>query len=147
MRSRAAICALLLSAPVLGDTFGSGDHEFTIEFLTIGAAGNSPDVSGFGAAKNLTLVGDAAIVTDPDRGSVLSLDGAGDYGETAANTAGDRRLAGFLASLEPLLIEIAYQAHTASSTARDRMQAEVRNDLLFKIRVMNTQLKNSRVSA
>jgi len=64
----------------------------------------------------------------------------------AASAGGDRRLAGFLASLEPLLIELAYEAHTASNNARERMQKEVRDDLLFKIRVMNKQLKTSRLT-
>ncbi len=67
------------------------------------------------------------------------------YRQSAA-AGGDRRLAGFLAGLEPLLIELAYEAHAASNTAHERMRQEVRDDLLFKIRVMNNQLKTSQVS-
>ncbi len=64
----------------------------------------------------------------------------------AANAGGNRRLASFLASLEPLLIELAYEVHSASNNARERLQGEVRDDLLFKIRVMNNQLKSSQIS-
>jgi hypothetical protein len=67
------------------------------------------------------------------------------YRQTASAT-GNRRLAGFLSGIEPLLIELAYEAHTASQSARERMQQEVRDDLLFKIRVMNNQLKNRQIS-
>jgi hypothetical protein len=62
------------------------------------------------------------------------------YRQSAAND-GNRRLAAFLAGLEPLLIELAYEAQNTSETTRERMQAEVRDDLLFRIRVMNGQLK------
>jgi hypothetical protein len=64
----------------------------------------------------------------------------------SASAAGDRRLAGFLATLEPLLIELAYEAHRSSDSARSRMQSEAKDDLLFRIRVMNKQLKNRKIS-
>ena len=64
------------------------------------------------------------------------------YRQSAASD-GDQRLASFLAGIEPLLIELAYEAHLGSNTARKRMQQEVRDDLLFKIRVMNNRLKTS----
>ena len=67
------------------------------------------------------------------------------YRQSAA-ASGNRRVAGFLAGIEPLLIELAYEAHLASQTARQRMQKEVREDLLFKIRVMNKQLKSKEIS-
>ena len=62
------------------------------------------------------------------------------YRRSAAER-GEERLARFLSGLEPLLIELAYEAHKASNTTRERLQQEVRDDLLFKIRVMNNQLK------
>ena len=67
------------------------------------------------------------------------------YRQTAT-AGGNRRLASFLEGLEPLLIELAYEAHLDSVTTRRRMQEEVREDLLFKIRVMNKQLKTKEIS-
>ena len=58
----------------------------------------------------------------------------------AAVTQGNQKLAAFLADLEPLLIEMAYQAQTGSVATRERMQQEVENGLLFRVRVMNQQL-------
>ena len=65
----------------------------------------------------------------------------------AAVTQGNQQLAAFLAELEPLLIELAYEAHKTSPATRDRMQQEVRNNLLFRVRIMNRQLNNSNISA
>lgn len=67
------------------------------------------------------------------------------YRQSAA-TRGDRRLAVFLADIEPLLIELAYGAQTASPTARQRMQDEVRDKLLFRVRVMNNRLKQPQIT-
>lgn len=64
----------------------------------------------------------------------------------AAVTQGNQQLAAFLAELEPLLIELAYEAHKTSPATRDRMQQEVRNNLLFRVRIMNRQLNNSNIS-
>lgn len=64
----------------------------------------------------------------------------------AATAQGKHRLAAFLAELEPLLIELAYQAQTASPATRERMQQEVRDGLLFRVRVMNKQLNKSGIS-
>lgn len=64
----------------------------------------------------------------------------------AATNQGKHRLAAFLASLEPLLIEMAYAAQARSPTSRERMQQEVRNGLLFRVRVMNNQLKKPETS-
>jgi len=64
----------------------------------------------------------------------------------AAETRGDQKLASFLADLEPMLIELAYEAYKTSPATRDRMQQQVRDDLLFRIRVMNQQLNNSQIS-
>jgi hypothetical protein len=57
-----------------------------------------------------------------------------------------QQLARFLAELEPLLIELAYEAHKASPDSLDRMQREVRDSLLFRVRVMNQHLKQPHVS-
>ena len=64
----------------------------------------------------------------------------------AAISRGEHKLAAFLGELEPLLIEMAYEAYKSSPTTRERMQEEVGNRLLFRVRVMNKQLKDSRIS-
>ena len=58
----------------------------------------------------------------------------------AAVHQGNHKLAAFLADLEPLLIELAYQAQSGSPATRERMQQEVKDGLLFRVRVMNKQL-------
>jgi hypothetical protein len=55
-------------------------------------------------------------------------------------------LAAFLAELEPLLIELAHEAHKTSPATRDRMQQEVRDSLLFRVRIMNKQLNSPYIS-
>jgi len=64
----------------------------------------------------------------------------------AAISQGKHQLAVFLAELEPLLIELAYEAQSGSTATRERMQQEVKNGLLFRIRVINQQLKKSEIS-
>ncbi len=61
----------------------------------------------------------------------------------AAVVQGKQKLATFLADLEPLLIELAYQAQSGSPATRERMQQEVKDGLLFRVRVMNQQLSKS----
>ena len=58
----------------------------------------------------------------------------------AARSAGNTRLANFLTELEPLLIELAYESYNTSPTTHQRLQQEVNDGLLFKVRVMNKQL-------
>jgi hypothetical protein len=64
----------------------------------------------------------------------------------AAISQGKHKLAAFLAGLEPLLIELAYEAQSGSPATRERMQQEVRNGLLFRVRVMNKQLNKPEIS-
>ena len=64
----------------------------------------------------------------------------------AAISQGNHKLAAFLAGLEPLLIELAYEAQSGSPATRERMQQEVRDGLLFRIRVMNKQLNKPEIS-
>lgn len=64
----------------------------------------------------------------------------------AATTRGEHRLAAFLGSLEPLLIELAYEAWRDSPQTHDRMQQEVRDRLLFRVRAFSQYLQNSTVS-
>lgn len=64
----------------------------------------------------------------------------------AAVARGDHKLAAFLADLEPLLIEMAYQAQSGSQATRERMQKEVREGLLFRVRAMNTLLNKPEIS-
>jgi hypothetical protein len=67
------------------------------------------------------------------------------YRKSAA-AQGKHQLARFLADLEPLLIELAYEAHKATPESLNRMQKEVRDTLLFRVRVMNQQLKQPNIS-
>jgi hypothetical protein len=64
----------------------------------------------------------------------------------AAISRGENQLAAFLGDIEPLLIEMAYQAYQTSPTTRERMQLEISNSLLFRVRVMNKQLNDSQIS-
>ncbi len=64
----------------------------------------------------------------------------------AATSQGKHKLAAFLGDLEPLLIELAYQAQSGSTATRERMQQEVRDSLLFRVRVMNKQLNKPQIS-
>ena len=64
----------------------------------------------------------------------------------AAESQGNHKLAVFLADLEPLLIELAYGAQSGSPATRERMQQEVQNGLLFRVRVMNKQLNKPQFS-
>jgi len=64
----------------------------------------------------------------------------------AALAQGNQKLAAFLADLEPLLIELAYQAQSGSAATRERMQREVEDGLLFRVRVMNQQLSKPETS-
>ena len=64
----------------------------------------------------------------------------------AAAARGDHKLANFLAGLEPLLIELAYEAHQGSPLTRDRMQQEAKDSLLFRVRAVNRHLQKSTVS-
>ncbi len=64
----------------------------------------------------------------------------------AAVSQGNQKLATFLADLEPLLIELAYQAQSGSAATRERMQQEVKDGLLFRVRVMNKQLNKPEIS-
>jgi len=51
--------------------------------------GTAGDTSGFGTAADGTMVGDAGVVTDAERGKVLSLDGDGDYVDCGLNSKFD----------------------------------------------------------
>jgi len=64
----------------------------------------------------------------------------------AAMNQGNKQLAALLTELEPLLIEMAYEAQKNSPATRERMQEEVKNGLLFKVRVMNNQLRKPQTS-
>jgi len=64
----------------------------------------------------------------------------------AAVQQGNHKLAAFLADLEPLLIELAYRAQSGSPATRERMQQEVKDGLLFRVRVMNKQLNKPEIS-
>jgi hypothetical protein len=64
----------------------------------------------------------------------------------AAVSQGNHKLATFLSELEPILIELAYEAQSGSPATRERMQKEVRDGLLFRVRVMNNQLNKPEIS-
>jgi hypothetical protein len=82
--------------------------------------------------------------TDAERATDLLV--ANRLYRSAAMARGNQKLAKFLAGLEPLLIELAHEAYKASPATRDRMQQEVRDKLLFRVRVVNKQLDQSRIS-
>lgn len=63
----------------------------------------------------------------------------------SASARGDRKLARFLADIEPLLIEMAYEAQAGSGTTFERMQDEVRSKMLFRVRVMNARLNQPQI--
>ena len=67
------------------------------------------------------------------------------YRQSAASH-GDQKLAAFLAALEPLLIELAYEAYRESPETRDRMQQEVKDSLLFRVRAVSQRLQNNTLS-
>lgn len=64
----------------------------------------------------------------------------------AAQSRGNLKLAALLSEIEPLLIELAYEAHKESPASRDRMQREVRDSLLYRVRIMNRQLNRQNIS-
>lgn len=64
----------------------------------------------------------------------------------AALTRGDQKLASFLNEVEPMLIELAYEAFRKSPETRERMQQDMKDSLLFRIRVMNQQIAASQIS-
>lgn len=82
--------------------------------------------------------------TDAERATDLLV--ANRLYRNAAISKGDQKLAAFLAGLEPLLIEMAHEAHKASPATHGRMQQEVRDSLLFRVRVMNKQMNQSNIS-
>lgn len=49
MKVRFLPILLLLAAPAFADTFGSGANTFTMDFVTIGNAGNAADDTGYGS--------------------------------------------------------------------------------------------------
>jgi hypothetical protein len=105
-------------------------------------------VSGHLEQLNLvfTLFADQADTSADEAGRVTDLLVANRLYRQAAVSRNDHVLAAFLSELEPILIEIAHEAHKASPTARDRMQQEIRDSLLFRVRVMNKQLENPSIS-
>jgi hypothetical protein len=84
--------------------------------------------------------------TGTDAGQITDMLVANRLYRQAAISRGDHQLATFLSELEPVLIELAHDAHTSSSTSRTRMQQEIKDHLLFRIRVMNQQLVNPNIS-
>jgi len=105
-------------------------------------------ISGHLDQLNLALTQFANVpeTSDADAGRATDMLVANRLYRQAAISQGNHQLAAFLSELEPLLIELAYEAHKTSPATRDRMQQEVRNNLLFRIRVMNKQLDHSRIS-
>ena len=83
--------------------------------------------------------------------------GAGSFTRYMVGDVGNRRLVEvdtngeltnvlFLGDLEPMLIELAYEAYRHSPATRDRMQQEVKDNLLFRVRLISQQLNNSTLS-
>ena len=84
--------------------------------------------------------------TGADAGGATDMLVANRWYRQAAISQGNHQLAAFLSELEPLLIELAYESHRTSPATRDRMQQEVRNNLLFRVRIMSKQLNESNIS-
>lgn len=105
-------------------------------------------VSGHLDQLNLTLTefANTADTAVADAGRITGLLVANRLYRQAAVTRGDHQLAAFLSELEPVLLELAHEAHNQSPTARVRMQQEIKDRLLFRIRVMNKQLDNPTIS-
>jgi len=105
-------------------------------------------VSGHLEQVNLVLTQFANSTSTSDREAEYATDMlvANRLYRQAAATQGNHKLAAFLAELEPLLIEMAYEAQSGSPATRERMQKEVREGLLFRVRVMNAQLNKSEIS-
>jgi hypothetical protein len=81
-----------------------------------------------------------------DAGQITDMLVANRLYRQAAITRGDLQLASFLSGLEPVLIELAHEAYNGSPATYARMQQEIRDTLLFRIRVMNKQLDNPNIS-
>jgi len=81
-----------------------------------------------------------------DAGQITDMLVANRLYRQAAISRGDHQLASFLSELEPILIELAHDAQMGSPTSRSRIQQEIKNHLLFRIRVMNQQLVNPNIS-
>lgn len=94
----------------------------------------------------LTQFANSSVSTANEAGYATDMLVANRLYRRAAVSRGKHQLAAFLAELEPLLIEMAYEAQSGSEATRDRMQQEVKNGLLFRIRVINQQLKKSETS-
>lgn len=94
----------------------------------------------------LTQFANTSETTDAEAEYALDMLVANRLYRQAAVSQGKHKVAAFLADLEPLLIELAYAAQSASPVSRERMQQEVRNGLLFRVRVMNNQLNKPKIS-
>jgi hypothetical protein len=105
-------------------------------------------VSGHLEQLNLTLTqfANRPETSTADAGRATDLLVANRLYRQTAISRGNHQLASFLSELEPLLIELAYEAHKTSPATRDRMQKEVRDKLLFRVRIMNKQLDKSIIS-
>ncbi|MGA9572380.1 MAG: hypothetical protein WBS20_00385, partial [Lysobacterales bacterium] len=94
----------------------------------------------------LTQFVNTSVTSASETGHVTDILVANRLYRQAAVAEGDQKLAAFLADLEPLLIELAYQAQSGSAATRERMQQEVKDGLLFRVRVMNKQLNKPEIS-
>jgi hypothetical protein len=105
-------------------------------------------VSGHLEQLNLvfTEFANTAEISVADAGQITDMLVANRLYRQAAISRGDHQLAAFLSGLEPVLIELAYEAYKGSPVTRVRMQEEIRDKLLFRIRVMNQQLENPDIS-
>ncbi len=93
-----------------------------------------------------TEFANTAEISDADAGQIMDMLVANRLYRQAAIARGDQQLAAFLSGLEPVLIELAHEAYKGSPVTRARMQEEIRDKLLFRIRVMNMQLENPDIS-
>jgi hypothetical protein len=85
-------------------------------------------------------------ISDANTGHIMDMLVDNRLYRQAAIARGDHQLAAFLSGLEPVLIELAHEAYKGSPATRARMQEEIRDKLLFRIRFMNMQLENPDIS-
>jgi len=93
-----------------------------------------------------TEFANSAEISDANAEQIMDMLVANRLYRQAAISRGDHQLAAFLSGLEPVLIELAHEAYKGSPVTRARMQEEIRDKLLFRIRVMNMQLESPDIS-
>ena len=127
--------------------------ESSIDVATTGASLNTEQILARSVADHLdqlnvtfTRFANASELPDNLSGQATDLLVANRLYRQAAAARGNQKLASFLDEVEPMLIELAYEAFQKSPATRARMQQDMKDSLLFRIRVMNQQITTSQIS-